>query len=87
MSAAAVATRKGGRGEESGVTYIDTDVAAQKVNDMWLRLARRIDRKLPAILEKCGPRYAVDYARFAEACYWQATGDCDTNDVKDVLKS
>lgn len=60
--------------------------ALEKINAMWLRLARRIDRKLPAILEKCGPRYAVDYARFAEACYWQATGDAESHGVTDVLR-
>ena len=66
---------------------MDSADALEKINAMWLRLGRRIDRKLPAILEKCGPRYAVDYARFAEACYWQATGDSTPNDVKDVLRS
>lgn len=65
---------------------MDSAEALEKISVMWMRLARRIDRKLPAILEKCGPRYAVDCARFAEACYWQATGDAASHDVEDVLR-
>jgi hypothetical protein len=65
---------------------MDSFHTSEKVNRMWSRLARRIERRLPDILEKYGPQDAVRHATFAEACYWKATGESDTHDVKDVLR-
>lgn len=61
-------------------------IAGAKVNAMWRDLAQQITDAVPTFVINDDPEKALQWARYAEACWWQATGDSDTNDLKDVLK-
>jgi hypothetical protein len=65
----------------------DSDKAATAIGRMWLRLARKLD-KLATEKSKDGHiGGAVQAARNAEACYWQATGEGTSVDLKDVVST
>ncbi len=56
-----------------------------KVNDMWAALGQQIADAIPDIVIGGEPQKAIAWAACAEACFWKATGDADTHDVKDIL--
>lgn len=56
-----------------------------KVNEMWAKLGQQLADAVPDIVIEGDPRKAIVWATCAEACFWKATGDSDTHDVKDVL--
>jgi hypothetical protein len=66
---------------------IDTAVANERIGAMWLRLAEQIETAIPDIVIDNRPEDAMQWARCAEACFWQATGEAESHDVKDVLPS
>jgi hypothetical protein len=58
--------------------------AGERVSAMWLKLAETIEGF--AVQQAVNdPVQAIRDACAAEACFWKATGDADTHDVKDVL--
>lgn len=59
--------------------------AGERCNEMWRSLGEQIAGALPDIVIDGNPQKAVRWATFAEACFWKATGEADTHDVKDVL--
>ena len=59
--------------------------AGERVNAMWLRLAEQIAEGVPDLVINDQPQAAIRWATYAEACFWKATGEADTHDVKDVL--
>jgi hypothetical protein len=63
----------------------DDFVIPEAVNAMWLGLARQLADAVPDIVIADDPEKAIRWATCAEACFWKATGDSDTHDVKDVL--
>lgn len=62
----------------------DSATAGLKTHEMWLALAKQIADAVPNIAVE-DPVKAIQWATCAEACFWKATGECDTHDVKDVL--
>lgn len=60
----------------------DSDNACKTVNRMRLRLARQIEKMADG---EDTIAHKLRLARCAEACYWQATGEGTTNDLKDVI--
>lgn len=60
----------------------DSDKAANATNRMWLRLARKLDKSIDG---ENNLTTQLRTARAAEACYWQATGEGTSNDLKDVI--
>jgi len=63
----------------------DSMKAGERVSDMWLKLAEALSGSIPEMVG-CGDALdAIRMATYAEACFWKATGDADTHDVKDVL--
>lgn len=67
-------------------TYFDSDKAASAVGKMWRDLGEQLASIIPEIVSEQGdPVKAVRWATCAEACFWKATGEADTHDVKDVL--
>lgn len=65
----------------------DSMKAGEKVSNMWLALAEQIAAAIPDIVISADdPGKAIRWATCAEACFWQATGDADTHDVKDVCQ-
>lgn len=64
---------------------MDTGAACERIGSMWLRLAEQIEGALPDIIIEGKPEMAIRWGRCAEACFWQATGEADANDIKDVL--
>lgn len=66
---------------------IDTAVACERIGEMWLKLAEQIADGVPDLVINDRPQDAIRWATYAEACFWKATGECSTHDVKDVLPS
>lgn len=60
----------------------DTNKACPTVNRMWLKLARRLEKMAH---EATNVDTALKTARAAESCYWQATGESDSFDLKDLF--
>jgi hypothetical protein len=58
--------------------------AGERVSNLWMDLAVKIAATLPD-LAATDPAQAIRHACCAEACFWKATGEADTHDVKDVL--
>ncbi len=68
-----------------GVDF-DSNAAVAKINAMWVALGEQIAGAIPDIVIGCDdPAKAIRWATCAEACFWKATGEADTHDVKDVL--
>lgn len=55
------------------------------IGNMWFKLAETIEAGIaPAYIDK-GPEEAMRFAKCAEACYWQAWGEHDCFEVKEIL--
>lgn len=64
----------------------DSIKACERVNAMWKALGEQIATGIPDIVINADdPAQAIRWATCAEACFWKATGESDTHDVKDVL--
>lgn len=63
----------------------DSLKAGQRVSSMWLALAEQLSGAVPDIVIADDPAKALRWATYAEACFWKATGESDTHDIKDVL--
>lgn len=64
----------------------DSDAAATATTKMWRSLGEQIADAVPTlIINDNDPVRAIKWATCAEACFWKATGECDTHDVKDIL--
>lgn len=72
--------------EDMDVT-IDANKACEKIGAMWLRLGDQISAAIPDIVIADEPEKAIRWARCAEACFWQATGEAESNDVKGVISA
>lgn len=68
--------------DESEIFAFDSDKAAQRTSRLWAMLGEQLAE---AALTRSNPQDAVRWACCAEACFWKATGEADTHDVKDVL--
>lgn len=64
---------------------MDSMKAGERISSMWLALAEQLAASLPDIVIADDPAKAVKWATCAEACFWKATGEGTTHDVKDVL--
>lgn len=64
---------------------MDSFDAGKKTSDLWLALGEQIAAAIPDIVINDDPVKAIRWATCAEACFWKATGEADTHDVKDVL--
>lgn len=64
--------------------YFDSDKACSRISTMWLALGDKI-AAAALNFEEGDAAEAVRFACCAEACFWKATGEADTHDVKDVL--
>jgi hypothetical protein len=69
---------------EEQIFVFDSDKAAQRVSRLWADLGERIATAVVGF-EGDDPVDAIRWACCAEACFWKATGEADTHDVKDVL--
>lgn len=63
----------------------DSNKAVERVEALWLALAEQIAAAVPDRVDRFGPVEAIRWATCAEACFWQATGEADSHDIKDVL--
>ena len=64
---------------------MDSVAASEKISAMWLALAEQIAAAVSDIAVS-EPVSAIQWATYAEACFWKSTGEADTHDVKDVLR-
>lgn len=64
----------------------DSAEAGERTGDMWLKLGEQIAAAIPDYVIDGKPEVAIRWATCAEACFWKSTGECDTHDVKDVLR-
>lgn len=65
--------------------FFDSDKAARATSQMWLKLGEQIATAIPDLIIDGRPVEALRWATCAEACFWKATGEADTHDIKDVL--
>lgn len=63
----------------------DSDKAATATTRMWLRMGRLMDARAQERAKSGYADVAIQAARYAEACYWQATGEGTAIDLKDVI--
>lgn len=65
----------------------DFDVIAcgETVSQMWKQLANQIALAIPDMVIAGKPEEAIRWAACAEACFWKATGESNTHDIKDVV--
>lgn len=63
----------------------DTTWACEKINAMWGALGQQIADAIPDMVIGGDPQKAILWATCAEACFWKATGESESHDVKDVL--
>lgn len=62
----------------------NSDKACERIAAMWLKLAETIEGF--AVQQAVNdPVQAIRDACAAEACFWKATGEASSHDVKDVL--
>jgi hypothetical protein len=67
-------------------TGFDSMKACERVAAMWLKLAETIENGIVSmVVDGDKPEAAIRWATCAEACFWKATGEADSHDVKDVL--
>jgi len=64
---------------------IESGQAGEKTSEMWQRLAEQFEAAIPDHVIAGDPLRAIQWACCAEACFWKATGEADTHDIKDVL--
>lgn len=65
---------------------MDSAEAGERTAKMWQDLGEQIAAAIPdIIINDSVPTRAIRWATCAEACFWKATGEADTHDVKDVL--
>lgn len=64
---------------------MDSAEAGERCAKMWLALGEQIEAAIPYIIIGDDPKKGIRWATCAEACFWKATGECDSHDVKDVL--
>ena len=62
----------------------DNDRALTKASRMWRKLGELFEQR--AYIEgKTGFRdVALGFAKAADVCFWQATGECDSINMKDL---
>lgn len=63
----------------------DSDKAIERCSAMWLALGEQIACAIPDIVTNDQAQRAIRWATYAEACFWKATGECDSHYIKDVL--
>ena len=64
---------------------IDAAKSGENTSKVWEELAQRFADAIPDLFIGGEPQKAIQYATYAEACWWQATGEGDAWNVKDVL--
>lgn len=66
-------------------SFFDSDRAATRCNRMWRKLGGQLERYAydRASIGFC--QSALEAARIAETCFWQATGEMDCVVMKDIL--
>ena len=65
------------------MSLFDTDKAYARVARMWLRLGRELERRAYDMAQESLSRStAIELAAMAEACFWQATGESDSFDMR-----
>lgn len=57
-------------------TY-DTDKAMRDCQRLWRKVAKVCEEQAMDAAENSIPNLCLQYARIAEAAYWQAAGDCE----------
>lgn len=66
-------------------TLFDSDSASNRCNRMWRKLGGVLERYAYDQAEKGLNNAAMQAARMAEVCFWQATGEMDCVSMKDVV--
>lgn len=65
----------------------DVVAASERVNRMWLALARKFEARINSEMDKANYATALRVAKCAEACFWKATGEDPCFGVQDVIGS
>ena len=65
---------------------MNTDQAIARTCKMWLRLGNQLAKGAPDLVERGYHLQAIQWAICAEACFWQATGEADSFNLKDAIQ-
>lgn len=63
---------------------MNSDKACRATMLMWERIAKTADKRAREFAEKGSDRSALCWAKIADACYWQSTGEGDAITMNDV---
>lgn len=66
-------------------TYYDSDRALKRCSRMWRKLGGLLEAKAYDCAQRGYRDFAMESARMAEVCFWQATGEMDCVAMKDVV--
>jgi hypothetical protein len=62
----------------------DSDKAGSRTSRMWLKLGSLLEKAAYGAAEGGDTTSAMRRARAAAVCFWQATGDGDFDQLKDI---
>ena len=61
----------------------EAEAAAERINRMWLKLAKHLERAALQYIKDGSQASALTAAKAAEVCFWRATGNEDCLSLKD----
>lgn len=64
---------------------MDIDKAARRTSRMWVKLGSLLEAHAYSAAESGRVETALKSGRCADACFWQATGDCAPIGMNDAL--
>jgi hypothetical protein len=62
----------------------DSDTAFKRIRNLWRRLGGLYEKAAYEAMQRGNHGFAMDHARKAEVCFWQATGEGDQLDMKSL---
>lgn len=65
---------------------MDTNDAVKASTEMWESFAKQLAEAIPHLVSSGAVHQALQFAVCAEACFFQATGECDSFGVKEAFE-
>ncbi len=65
----------------------DPDKVATRCARMWWRIGTLLEKRAVERAEQYSARDTMTYARAAEVCFWQATGEMNSAEMKEFVSS
>ena len=62
----------------------DSDIVCPRLSKMWGKIGATFEKQAIEAAETGANHRAVELGKFAEVCFWQATGESDSFSFKDL---